>query len=253
MDRFVADPLPDMQLWRYVDLAKLVSLSTSESLWFPRADKLSDTHEGSLTSPDVDARAARMQASLTAVPENVKQRINVDRLSRSWENVFSSGIRSAREAFAISCWHENPAESAAMWELYAARGQGIAIRTTLTGLKSSLSTPTTEPLIYSKVHYIDFSKEQIPTGNPVFPLLYKRQSFEHEREVRAIAPLVEMKNPAQYEHGIGIPVDLNTLIQDLYVHPGAPAWFFEVVESLRKRYAVDAPVNKSVMDSSPLY
>jgi hypothetical protein len=40
-----------------------------------------------------------------------------------------------------------------------------------------------------------------------------------------------MKNPAQYKHGIGIPVDLNTLIEELYVHPGARAWFFEGIQA----------------------
>jgi hypothetical protein len=160
---------------------------------------------------------------MAAVPANVKKRIDVDRLSQGWENLFSSGTRSASRSIRN--------------QLLARQSSGIGGDVGIVccprtryrdpyhngGPKSSLSTPTKAPLIYSEVHYIDFSKEQIPAGNPVFPFLYKRQSFEHKREVRAISPLVEMKNPAQYKHGIGIPVDLNTLIEDLYVHPGAPA------------------------------
>jgi hypothetical protein len=38
---------PDIPLWRYMDLAKLVSLLDRGALWFARADLLGDRFEGS--------------------------------------------------------------------------------------------------------------------------------------------------------------------------------------------------------------
>ena len=37
-----------------------------------------------------------------------------------------------------------------------------------------------------RVSYVDYNTTIIPEGNAFFAYLHKRQSFEHEREVRAI-------------------------------------------------------------------
>jgi hypothetical protein len=49
----VADPLfeqppDDARIWRYIDISKLVSLLTTNALFFARADRFTDTWEGSV-------------------------------------------------------------------------------------------------------------------------------------------------------------------------------------------------------------
>jgi len=80
----------------------------------------------------------------------------------------------------------NRFESAAMWELYANRNSGIAIKTTYKGLKESLDKSTTDKIKFVLVKYIDFETEWEPENNLYHPFLSKRKSLEHEKELRAI-------------------------------------------------------------------
>ena len=36
----------DLRLWRYIDLAKLISLFEKKAIWLARADTFRDKHEG---------------------------------------------------------------------------------------------------------------------------------------------------------------------------------------------------------------
>ena len=42
--------------------------------------------------------------------------------------------------FGVSCWHKSDHESEAMWKLYSASGQAIAIESTVGQLRSSLGS-----------------------------------------------------------------------------------------------------------------
>ena len=46
--------------------------------------------------------------------------------------------REAAGKFGVSCWHIDEHESEAMWQLYTAAGQGIAIESTKARLESAL-------------------------------------------------------------------------------------------------------------------
>ncbi|MFN8224152.1 MAG: hypothetical protein U0R50_13000 [Gaiellales bacterium] len=48
-------PPDDTVVWRYIDLAKLISLLDHRALYFARADTLGDPHEGALPAPTSEA------------------------------------------------------------------------------------------------------------------------------------------------------------------------------------------------------
>ena len=77
---------------------------------------------------------------------------------------------------------------------------------------------------------------------------YKRKSFEHEREVRAI-----VTNYDTFSKGLLIPVDLTALIDCLFISPYAPKWFEEVVRSVVEKYEINIPVVYSDMTQQPFY
>ncbi len=57
---------------------------------------------------------------------------------------------------------------------------------------------------------------RFPESNPLAPFLYKRKSFEHEREVKAVIPLTDLKQilrgkEAGKSPGVWHKVELNSL------------------------------------------
>ena len=157
-------PPDDAVLWRYMDFTKFVSLLERDALFFSRPDLLGDPFEGSL-SP---VTSAAFPQDLKAGPIRVQ---DID---------FRQVGRIAR----VNCWHLGEFESEAMWRLYAREREGVAIKTVFTRFKDAFVGE--EEVVASMVRYRDYRTESIPYGNFLFPLLHKRISFQHEREVRAL-------------------------------------------------------------------
>ena len=157
----------------------------------------------------------------------------------------------------ISCWHENPHESAAMWPLYSSETEGIAIKTDFDSFKKSLTT--SQDIWVGTVSYTDYDSYLMPEGNFVYPFLHKRHNFEHEREVRAIAFVYPSKDGyldlSQEICDIGkiFEVDLSLLIQEVIVAPKADDRFFECIKSVTARYNLEAPVSKSKLADPPTW
>jgi hypothetical protein len=186
----------------------------------------------------------------------------------------------------LSCWHYSQHESAAMWSLYQRDGYGIAVRSTFRRLTESFKS---ERLIYAGlVKYVDFDTSVIPDDNSYAPYLYKRLSFEHEHEMRAVtadmgtalkawqeangpklttglgqdigAELKELEDAYRAlgpelspRPGVLVPVDLDRLVVAVYIAPEAAGWFSDLVEKLLRRYRHDWPVLHSDLSRDPVY
>jgi len=113
--------------------------------------------------------------------------------------------------FGVCCWHEGEHESDAMWKLYSASGQGIAVESTIGQLRTSLGNR--EGLQIDRVRYMDFERDPIEKAHRHYKIFIKRKSFEHEKEVRATVLLPE--------EGKGTPIgcDLDVLITCVHVSP----------------------------------
>ena len=234
-------PSSDAILWRYMDFTKFVSLLEKQALFFPRADKLGDPFEGSFTKVNEAMR-----------PMLYKGKVTEDALLG-----FSQSMKEFPRFMLINCWHENAHESEAMWRLYARETDGIAIKTDFNSFKNSFTC--SKEIYIGSVNYVDYDSHFIPEDNLFSPYLHKRKSFEHEREIRAIA----WEMPSN-EHGvdwaqdicdIGIyyEIDLPLLIQEVVVAPFAPDWFLELVKSVTVHYNFEFPVVKSVLADNPTW
>jgi hypothetical protein len=84
------------------------------------------------------------------------------------------------------------------------------------------------------------------------PFFHKRKSFEHEREVRAVYHEPEAASSGSYG-GVYVPLDLNNLIEKIYICPTAPVWFAELVSSLCTTYNLNKEVVQSSLFSGPIY
>lgn len=228
----------DTRVWRYLDFTKFVSLLQNDGIFFPSVASLHDPFEGSF------ARGNQILRPL--VYKHMPNEFGISA---------SEIIQRLRHCVAASCWHINEHESAGMWKLYAKTNEAVCIQSTFRKLRDCLG----EDVRVGTVRYVDYETEWIPESNPLAPFLYKRKSFEHEREVRAVIPLEDLKQilrgkVAEKSSGVWRKVDLNGLIEHVHVAPDAPDWFAALVEKVTKKYGYQqSTVVKSSLASSPLY
>jgi hypothetical protein len=235
-----------VQIWRFMDFTKFVSILQHAGLFFARCDLLNDPFEGSVP------RAMREVTLNSAGSEHAAVHVDKD-LVVAWSEL----NRFVRKWTTISCWHMNAHESAAMWKLHAQSNEAVAILSTYERLRTCLSP---QRFWIEQVRYIDYEKERIPTGNAMYPVVFKRLSFAHEKELRAFTSELPTKDetnldtekvpssPGLWEH-----VDLNHLIVAIRVAPKSPSWFVELVRDVSGRYGLRAPVKQSSLDVDPVF
>ena len=95
-------------------------------------------------------------------------------------------------------------------------------------------------------------------GNVSRAFLCKRVSFAHEQQVRAIiAKFRSGPEPVEaikgWESGVSVHVDLNTLIEEIFVAPTAPDWIRSLITAVTKRYGLTARVVQSRLSEDPVY
>lgn len=244
--------LPESTLWRYMDLAKFISLISKKKLFFTSAESFEDIFEGAKGITErkpqwdsyyLDFFRHAIQTAPGAKPEELTDdyvQTNSKRLLLELETI---GKIDRKRTF-ISCWHCNQFESEAMWKLYSTNVKNaVAIQTTYQQLYEALDRDP--EITIGKVKYIDYSTRFSSVNGAYW---YKRKSFEHEHEVRAIIHSVDV-----YDGGIERNVDLNKLISAIYISPYAPRWFEDVVVDIVDKYELHKPVYHSGMTKRPFY
>lgn len=225
---FIPPQDADGFIWRYTDLAKLLSVLDRSALFFPRLDKLEDPFEGYYTKSIL----AFERLSFEDLPEELKGQIPNE---QAFKNVVGNHrqmhefAKNQREITFVNSWYCNQHESAAMWSQYLKTSEGIAIRSSYKRLTESLSRYDEYEVHVGMVNYIDYEHEKIPVGNIIAPTIYKRKSFEHERELRAVIWTMEhgkndwgTGNKLKDVRGLYVPIEVPSLIERIYITPTAP-------------------------------
>jgi hypothetical protein len=143
-----------------------------------------------------------------------------------------------------------------MWKIYSGLGKGIGIQSTIQKLWESLHKCKNDVFI-GEVEYVDFSKllkEEWQRFHPKHLYLYKRKCFEFEKELRAIVEMVAVEDgrivPFK-EEGADIPVDLNKLVEKVWVSPYSSEWYSGLIERIMLRYNINKHVGQSSIDEKP--
>jgi hypothetical protein len=131
-------PQRDQAIWRYLDFARFVAMLRSGGLWFARADTLGDEREGSIPAFDDSALGP-------GVAEEI-----------------GSFRKAVRKILYVSCWAGSDGESLAMWNRYSGLTSGVAIRSTVGDLISSIGD--LERTLH--VAYVDYIDYRVPPTPP---------------------------------------------------------------------------------------
>ena len=219
---------PDTIVWKYLDLSKFLDLLLSQKMFMSRSDKFEDQYEGTFSEPTFE----EIKKIATNNPE------------------FLDYYKSHREKVAISSWHTNEYESFAMWQIFTKNQEGLAIQSTIGRLKDALQPEQLTKQYIGEVNYIDYKKEYIPFDDNFFPFLFKRKSFQYEREVRIITDVTEQN--ISINDGLKINVDINMLIEKIYIHPKSENWYKRLVIELVTKLGFDFEIEKSDLESDIL-
>lgn len=270
-------PPDESYLWRYLDFSKFVSMLLKKTLYFSKTSQFKDPFEGAIgimdnkksydksmlfallvahmTAPTKDRDPLPPSKEITDKALNILDCIDKNNLSQEDEKLVNKAqslsqqmedVRLLKRDYTfVNCWHENTYESDAMWMLYSKDiTNAIAVRTTYNKLYLALDK---DPDIkIGRVNYTDFNKSFSATDSTQW---YKRHSFAHEKEVRAVFMNPNYKDNAAME----IPIDLDILIDKIYVSPYADEWFVEVVKDIAMKYGINKEILHSDLSKKPLY
>lgn len=231
-------PSSDSRVWRYINFTEFMSILERGKLWFSNIRKFNDPYEGSIPQRNI-------QREIQEISEEAD--IELDLAKRFHSVVTGQAFPSTGGL--VNCWNISEHESAALWEQYIDSSEGVAIATSVERLERAFH-PEELDLTFGKIEYIDYEKESIPRGK--LPALYhKRKSFEHEKEFRV--SIVHERDDRISESGRYMEVDLDILLDEVYLSPTAAEWFYDQVERVLDTYDVNCSLIKSDIYSDPVY
>lgn len=219
---FRAPQDPSTRVWHYMDLFKFLWMLDSSALYFARLDTLDDPFEGEYT-----ARDYREHPGLPSPKE----------------------ICLAQQRIHVNCWHMNEHESAAMWKMYSHAGHGIAIQSTFGRLRDAFMDEK-YPVHIGMVEYRDYANDRTPESDIGASALSKRKSFAYEHELRAAVILPPGDNENMPD-GVSVPVDLNRLIEHIYLSPALHTWQERTLHSTLLRFGVAKLLKRSELAARP--
>lgn len=203
-------PPKEIVIWHYFSLAKFLSLLNNSKLYFPRSDKFEDLVEGRFSSAD----------------KNLYDFMGCPSISERIE-------KGAAGCAYINCWVMSEEELFLMWKAYSSLTEGIAIKSTVGNLISSLDASDSRQIYISKVNYIDYERQRTfdKTGriaNVLAPYFCKRRNFSQEKELRMVHYDFHKRAHHKIE-GMAFDVSLDTLIDEIRVAPMACNWFVDML------------------------
>lgn len=295
---FTPAPNEKSKLWRYMSLPKFLSLIQQNYLFMYNLELMArdDTFEGLLPSANF---MHRKWNSVNDVPLSVLSKLKMNTIYHETGNlqaclenhkeVQELRIKQAfahRRSYFINCWHLNEVESLAMWDIYSRKDEGIAIVSSESNFIDAFSDLNND-IFGGVVKYANYDSHDftIDIDNGFNSILYKRVSYDYEREYRLVFWDIDVTHeymPMQIvefgsncnenvfhgrvsmgrsEEGIekvepklsfNAKCDLNKLINEIYVSPSAPSWFFNIVKEIVKKYEVTVPIKQSELSKDPL-
>jgi hypothetical protein len=228
-----------------MDLGKFIWMLQQRALFFARADKLGDAYEGYYT----ELSAIIGEQEHMAQTQEMARMLGLNFDIHQEKEVFKKLLRvivEKRTKYFVNCWHINEEDSTAMWKLYGSQKESISITSTYQKLCDALPNEA----FIGEVHYINYKRDviekSVPSGYgaahaalPLKLIMHKRESYAHEREIRAVLWSEQPETSAKYteeNYGLAVPIDLASVIDAVYIGPAASRMLKKVVDGLLQKY-----------------
>lgn len=231
-----------IKTWRYLTLPKFVDILQNRVLHFATADRLraDDKTEGAtLTAASLEAikQIQTLSQKNIALPHPTIANFTINQVAESEFRFYQANENGRLKEYHINCWHMNDHENFAMWKVYS-EPFGVCIQSTYKNLARSFADEEysffrNKNIYIGEVKYIDWDSDVIPGNNVFWPVMHKKREFAYENELRCII--------WEREKSVVRPkVNLDTLIEKVYINPYTPTWFHDVLSGLCEKYGVAA-------------
>ena len=251
--------IPEKQLadettiFKYMDFVSFYALLINKTLFFKRLDKFSDLNEGTLSDEVIEQiRLNRSNFEYTLSEEAERYAVK-----------YAEKVISEKPFTLCNSWTIDDVDNYAMWKIYLkGYSEGVAIKTTVGRLKSALNYQSNKSLHFGKVNY---QPSKLKPINIFEVATTKATAYAYEKEFRAF--LVQQfrvitlktsdkstafKDP-KYNVGCELSVDLQELIDVIYISPFATQWFKDLFNKTISTYMTEFPItnvkNSSIKDS----
>lgn len=248
-------PQPEKEnptIWRYRTFEQLVKFLSSGKLWFSHVSEFDDPYE---------AISVKESDPVYSLDDQLPGTDQVHS-NENYYRTYGYGVSYA------NCWHMNDSESAALWNQYGGEQNAVAIKST---------TERLQEVLEAEAYRIGFGKVEYDLKEGVEkPVFHKRDDFEYENEYRAVifnyprfmsiqASWSEIRNEYKKYNGDssepsiadlmgkgeGIKIDINRLIEAIYIDPTAKERFVTAARDAVQEF-VDCPVEPSSIFDDPL-
>lgn len=225
-----------------MDIPSFLSLISSETLTFVRADLFEDKNEGILP-----------QRTINSIDTFIQQSVKTGKLKPEYENFsFFESLNSDKKTVYLNCWCKENHEMVHMWKIYS-KENGLAIKTDYERLKASIES--SEDIYPTEICYLDYQDDDIDwKSNGLTAFTIKRKEYKSENEFRLLLsdPRIiedqllhskthEEREPIRKALYLQTPVvhcKINTtkLISKIYLSPYAPKWYYKVITDILEKY-----------------
>jgi len=213
-------------IWKYFPFPAFMALVENGMLYFTRAKCFADPYEFPVF--DADAEILRLPK------ETYEAEIN-----RFKENAF------------VNSWRLSDCESFGMWNAYADTATGVAIKTDVNSLFSAFNdVPDNKDILVTagKVDYLDsiynVTQHYGQPFNFYYVALSKTKPYENEKELRLI---FNDNDKETQTDSIGFPINIQTLIKEIYVGSSAKPYVKDLIENVLKKRGINVNVTQSIV------
>lgn len=184
-----------------------------------RVDKLGDPFEKSYPKENVSRRVIIHKKCTESIP------IHFGGTFEQRPAALSKLCINFRRFIYINSWQENKHESVVMRKLFLNSEKGITIRPTFGRVRDCFGCETHDIFI-GKLQHVDYSGTVISEHNFFHPLLPKKKSFKHEKELRAVIFEFATEPPfiPPFVDEIPISVDLDISSDKIRLAHPRPRW-----------------------------
>jgi hypothetical protein len=246
---FRAPENPEIKVWRYLSLAKFVSFLQARALYFCRIDKLDDPWEGHYARGDTN----RVSPTTEVWLESIRKYNEANKIKSSPEDELMWALKASAGVSKINyvnCWHMSSSESIAMWQIYGSRNDSLAVQSTYRRLFDVLPSSCAVGV----VRYLNYDYDEVSMNDFFTAALCKRDIFDHEKELRCVLLQGNESGDEIFEplpDGVNVKVDIDSLIEKIYISPVADTFIIEVIRRLASTYSLSVPIVQSKINSAP--
>lgn len=159
------------------------------------------------------------------------------------QNAVVRGVKvmKLKKSTYVNCWSMGRHESYALWKIFmSGSSTGVAIRTTVSNLEKSLRPEEQTSISTGCVNYTNFLQTNTLTDAQI--VCSKSEPYRYECEYRLwihqeTAPDLSNVHSPKPPDGRLVDVDIQTLINTIYISPFVNAWFQDIFRITVERLA----------------